>query len=223
MSVPIHIVVPARRGSSLKNKNVRFYRGEPLLARAVRKARVAADIVGAERVVVLTDSALYGNGARYAGAEVPYVDQEHGDGDDVTAALRRYLEYLGTGDVWLALLQCTAPKLLLQSVVDALEKVPELVPTDVLMTCAPLEYKGTALHLLQPGGRLVAAIAGWPEPSIPRQELPRVWRFTGGLTVVHGSQVLAAKRSFFEGCERRALPVTEEEGLDIDRVEDFDR
>lgn len=224
MSEPVHVVIPARAGSSVKNKNVRFYRGETLLGRAVRKARAVAEYFGGGmRVRVLTDSELYASVARYAGAEVPYIDVPHGGLDDVTLALRRYLDYVGTDEVWLAVLQCTAPRLMEQRMMEAIERVAGLSRRDVLMTVTPLEYKSTALLDMSAGGCLVPAVPGLPEPSIPRQELRAVWRFTGGLTVVHGTQVRAAARSFFEGGRWLAVPVDPEEALDIDRLEDFDK
>jgi CMP-N-acetylneuraminic acid synthetase len=221
---PVHIIIPARAGSSVKHKNIRFYRGETLLGRAVRKARAAADCWGrGVRVVVLTDSELYASVARYAGAEVPYIDQAHAAHDDVTLALRRYLDSVGEDDVWLAVWQCTAPRLQERRLLEALERVSQLASDEILMTVTELEYKSTALLRCGSAGELLPAVPGLPAPSIPRQELAPVWRFTGGLTVVHGTQVRGGGRSFFEGGRWRALPVDAEEALDIDRLEDFDK
>ena len=107
--------------------------------------------------------------------------------------------------------------------IEALERVSQLASDEILMTVTELEYKSTALLRVGSAGELLPAVPGLPAPSIPRQELEPVWRFTGGLTVVHGAQVRGAARSFFEGGRWRALPVDAEEGLDIDRVEDFDK
>ena len=58
--------IPARSGSSVKDKNIRKVKGKPLLVYAIEKAREA----GIKRIIVNTDSKEYGEIARNAGAEV---------------------------------------------------------------------------------------------------------------------------------------------------------
>lgn len=207
-------VICARCGSSVREKNLRAWDGKPLLGLMAERV---AGVLG--RCVVLTDSPRYAEVAREYRAEVPYVDEKHGDLDDVTLALRRYVERTGARDAWLMLVQCTSPRLSEETLRRAQRLAGMLKQDEVLMTVAELECKATAVLGLGPDGRLVPAIPGLPLPSVPRQLLPRFYRFTGGITVVHGSRVAGV--SLFEGCRMVPLVVPEVEGLDIDREEDF--
>ena len=64
-------LIPARCGSkSIKNKNVRLFRGKPLLAHSVLQALEAQTV---QRVVVSTDSTEYAELARAYGADVPFI------------------------------------------------------------------------------------------------------------------------------------------------------
>jgi len=64
-------LIPARCGSkSIKDKNVRLFRGKPLLAHSVLQAFEAQTV---QRVVVSTDSTEYAELARAHGADVPFI------------------------------------------------------------------------------------------------------------------------------------------------------
>jgi CMP-N-acetylneuraminic acid synthetase len=64
-------LIPARSGSkSIPHKNIRLFRGKPLLAHSIRHA---LDSVFVNRVIVSTDSLEYAKIAREYGAEVPFL------------------------------------------------------------------------------------------------------------------------------------------------------
>ena len=219
MGSRIHFVIPARSGSSLRDKNWREYGGEALLPKACRKCREAAAELP---LAVLTDSEVYAE--RLGWDYVPYVDVRHGDRDDVTWALGRYVRWVGDEDVWLVMVQCTSPLLGMWSIASAVRWARQGPARErVLMSVVRWRHKVTALHLLRDDGTLAQVGARLPEPSVARQLLPTGSVFTGGVTVVHGSRVVRGARSLFEGAVRVPLLVREEEALDIDRVEDFDR
>ena len=64
-------LIPARSGSKgIRNKNIRLFRGKPLLAHSVLQGLAAGCV---HRVVVSTDSAEYAEIARAYGADVPFL------------------------------------------------------------------------------------------------------------------------------------------------------
>ena len=66
-------IIPARSGSQgVQRKNVRSFKGLPLLAHSIRQARHSKHSVGM-RVIVSTDSAQYASIAKEHGAECPFL------------------------------------------------------------------------------------------------------------------------------------------------------
>jgi CMP-N,N'-diacetyllegionaminic acid synthase len=64
-------IIPARCGSkSIKDKNIKFLSGHPLLAYSVAAAKLSNKI---ERVIVSTNSIKYAEIAKKYGAEVPFI------------------------------------------------------------------------------------------------------------------------------------------------------
>jgi CMP-N,N'-diacetyllegionaminic acid synthase len=64
-------LIPARSGSkTIPHKNVRLFRGRPLLAHSIAHALAATSV---DRVIVSTDSAEYAVLARESGAETPFL------------------------------------------------------------------------------------------------------------------------------------------------------
>lgn len=112
MKVSFVPVISVRKGSSLKDKNLREYRGEPLLKRAISKARAVFGGV----CYVITDSEEYAEKAREWGAIVPFIDQIHKDGDMVSEAVKRFVNRTKIIDalkrrvpVVVVLMQATSP------------------------------------------------------------------------------------------------------------------
>lgn len=64
-------IIPARSGSkSVPHKNIRLFRGKPLIAHSIEQALAARNV---DRVLVSTDSADYARIARDVGAEAPFL------------------------------------------------------------------------------------------------------------------------------------------------------
>lgn len=118
-------IVPARAGSSLKDKNLRRF-GEdsrPLLARALEKC---ISVFGKNRVIALVDSARLAECAQSAGA-FAVLDEAVPAHEDVSARLWRLAAadfmriHAGTQ---IALVQCTSP----HTSEETLERFAELAP-----------------------------------------------------------------------------------------------
>jgi len=64
-------IIPARSGSKgLKNKNIKFFKGRPLICHTIKSALKSKHI---SRVIVSTDSKKIANIAKLNGAEIPFL------------------------------------------------------------------------------------------------------------------------------------------------------
>lgn len=207
-------IITVRKGSSLKDKNIRLYKGKPLLVNCIEKC---LEVFG--KVVVLSDSEKYAELAKASGADV-FIDDVVDDLEDVTVRMRKYCENVGF-DGRLVLCQCTSPNILLSSYQKTLDLSKNLLDNEVLMSCVEVTQKPSAFFLQDNNGYLYTAIKGMPIVSKPRQLLEKVFYYNGGITSFHSSQL--SKDSLFEGAKLIPLLITEQEILDIDTENDLRR
>ena len=72
--VKILAIIPARSGSKrIKNKNIKYFKGKPLLAHSILHSIRSKYI---QRTIVSTDSRKYAKIAIRYGAEVPFLSQK---------------------------------------------------------------------------------------------------------------------------------------------------
>jgi CMP-N-acetylneuraminic acid synthetase len=121
-------LITVRKGSSLKDKNIRLYKGKPLLVNCIEKC---LKVFG--KVVVLSDSEKYAEIAKQSGADV-FIDETVGDLEDVTIRMRKYCEAVGYNGR-LVLCQCTSPNILLESYQKTFELSKNLLDNEILMSC----------------------------------------------------------------------------------------
>lgn len=214
---PVRVLIPARKGSSLKDKNVRTWRnGKPLLAVAVETAREA---FGAPPVV-LTDSEDYAALARAAGAEVPYLDPDTDGDEDVVVKLRRWRDVSGFyGQIIVQ--QCTTPTTSAETLRRVRGEGLSLglrAGTGVLTAVADA-HKASAYFAWDGKTKEARHLMRGVSPSVPRQKIPGAWRFTGAAALVHTDALDAP--ALFDGMEFRLVPVPEREAVDIDKEDDF--
>ena len=207
-------IITVRKGSSLKDKNIRLYKGKPLLVNCIEKC---LKVFG--KVVVLSDSEKYAELAKASGADV-FIDDVVNDFEDVTIRMRKYCEAVGYNGR-LVLCQCTSPNILLSSYQKTLDLSKNLLDNEVLMSCVEVTQKPSAFFLQDDNGYLYTAIKGMPIVSKPRQLLSKVFYYNGGITSFHSSQL--SKDSLFEGAKLIPLFITEQEILDIDTENDLRR
>lgn len=78
----VYAIIPARSGSKgVKNKNIRYLEGFPMIAYSIMAARMCK---GVDRVIVSTDSEEYAKIAREYGAETPFLRPQEISGDNST-------------------------------------------------------------------------------------------------------------------------------------------
>ena len=208
----IYPVITVRKGSSLKDKNIRPYKGKPLLVNCIEKC-----IEVFEEVYVISDSPEYAQIASDAGAKI-IIDEEVADAEDVTVRLRKFAERQNIcGRIILC--QCTSPNILLNSYKKMKEQSYTLKDNEILISCTKVTQKPSAFYIKGDDGYLETAIKNMPVVSVPRQQLESVYYYNGGITSFHSSQL--KNESLFENAKLIPLILTEAEVLDIDSEKDF--
>lgn len=234
-------LICARKGSSLKDKNLREYNGTPLLRSAIERTLAAFGTC-----YVLTDSEDYAARAKEWGANVPYIDEEIAGGDIVSAQIFRFIGRLGLvsdedfGRTLIALIQCTSPNTSIDTLRGVAAVADRRIPplenyTDQAFVAASayeLPNKANAIFadVMAGAGVFQQQLDGTPIDT-PRQRLRKLYGLTGGIFVVPARQVFQRGRlcvSVFSGRDSRSTrfffhiaPLSE--ALDIDRAEDFNR
>jgi CMP-N-acetylneuraminic acid synthetase len=205
-------VITVRKGSSLKDKNIRPYKGKPLLVNCIEKC---LEVFG--EVCVISDSREYAEIAINAGANV-VIDEEVASDEDVTVRLRKFAERNNI-EGRIILCQCTSPNILLNSYKKVKEQSITLADDEIIISCTKVTQKPSAFYLKNEDGYLTTAIKNMPVVSVPRQQLESVYYYNGGITSFHTSQL--KNNSLFENAKLIPLILTEAEVLDIDSEKDF--
>jgi CMP-N-acetylneuraminic acid synthetase len=215
-------LVCARGGSKgLPGKNLRPFRGVPLVAHAVMQARAAA---GVSRVILSTDCPDIAAAAREAGAEVPFMRPAE-LATDATA------EWL----VWRHALECVRADT--GTLPDALVVVPPTAPlripaditraidafhdgdSDVVLTVTAA-HRNPWFNMVRLDARNGARLVNVPEvPFTRRQDVPVVHDLTTVAYVASPAFVLT-QSGLFAG-RVRAVEVPPERALDIDTLLDL--
>ena len=214
----INPVICVRKGSSLKDKNIRPYKdGKSLLEICIEKVK---KVFGS--VTVLADDEHYCELAKSYGAEVPYLDEKVSNSEDVTVRLRRWRDRCGINGR-IILFQCTSPNLSTESMEKMREMSKEADYKEVIVTTVVYDdVKHSALLLFDEEEKYMKqAISGDPQISKPRQELKPLYHYNGAMTSFACSQL--SKESLFDDGNLKPCMIEKWEGLDIDTIEQFNR
>lgn len=214
----INPVICVRKGSSLKDKNIRPYKnGKSLLEICVEKA---LKVFGS--VTVLADDEHYCELAKSYGAEVPYLDEKVEGNEDVTVRLKRWRDRCGINGR-IILIQCTSPNLSIDSMEKMRDMSKEADYKEVIVTTVVYDdVKHSALLLFDEEEKYMKqAISGDPQISRPRQELKPLYHYNGAMTSFACSQL--SKESLFDDGDLKPCMIEKWEGLDIDTIEQFNR
>lgn len=115
VSRPVVAIIPARKGSKgLPNKNLKVFKGKPLIAWSIESA-LKTNII--DKVFVSTDCEDIANLARKSGALVPFIRPAElaNDSASMVAVLKHFIEWftlndgVGSDEFVLILLQPTSP------------------------------------------------------------------------------------------------------------------
>ncbi len=220
-------LVPARAGSSrVRDKNIRYLAGHPLLAYTIAAARRSGVF---DTVVVSTDSADYAEVARHYGAETPFLrpaemaTDASPDIEWIGHALDQ-LEQAGHEFEVFSILRPTSPFRRAETIVDAMETFLADPDADSLRAVEPVSQHPGKMWRME-GSRLVPLLRGErdgvPWHSTPTQFLPEVWVQNASLEIawtrcVHDDGTIAGETIV-------AFHHPPPGGMDVNRPEDWDR
>lgn len=229
--VKILCIIPARSGSkAIPGKNIRLFRGKPLLTWSIEQARACRYPM---RIVVSTDSEEYAAIARTAGAEVPFlrpaeISQDWSIDEELFVhALRWLQENEKYAPDILVHLRPTYPTRSVETLNRCLEKFLEIRGDyDSLRTVVPTEKTPYKMYrLIDMGGSspkiepLFRTLDGVHEPfNNCRQNLPVTVAHNFCIDVLRGNLPLQGTMS-----GERIYPFFMEPGefFDIDTPEDW--
>lgn len=216
MNNTINAVITVRKGSSLKDKNIRPYKdGKNLLQICVEKA---IKVFGS--VTVLADDEHYCELAKSYGAEVPYLDEKVEGNEDVTVRLKRWRDRCGINGR-IILLQCTSPNISIESMEKMRDMSKDADYVKIIMSV--VEYNDVKysafMYYNENTNTLDQAMRNCPPISRPRQELRPLYHYNGAMTSFACTQL--DKTSLFDKAYFVPCFIGNDEGLDIDTLEQF--
>jgi len=217
-------IIPARSGSkSLPNKNIRSFRGTPLLGLAAQQAHAATLV---DRVIVSTDDEYYAAIAREYGAETPFLRPANLAGDLSTDletfehALRWYKQDTGELPEIVVHLRPTYPNRTPADIDAAVGLLREHPEWDAVRSVSAAPESPLKMWWIRPDGTLEqVADAGIAEShSLPRQALPTAFLQNACVDAIRPSTIL--ERRSMTGCALGAYIMDHHH--DIDTLADFD-
>jgi len=218
-------IIPARIGSTgVKKKNIRPLAGRPLVEHAILTALASR----LDRVIVSTDAPEIAEVARAAGAEVPFLRPAELAGNEAIAmaVVRHALAYLADVEGWrpdaVAYLQPTSPLRTAAHIDAGLELLDQA--TDSVWTVVAVAEHPYFMYSPAPGARMLEYVSLDEKPE-RRQDLPPLYHVNPVLMLSWTRYLLAAGNETALVVNRdnfRALPISREEGVDINTELDFE-
>ena len=222
-------LIPARSGSKgLKDKNIRDFKGKPLIAHSIHQAK-ECDFVESMRIIVTTDSKKYAEVAKKYGAEVPFIRPA-----DISQDMSTDLEFMKHAVHWLKENENYEADIILQlRPTQPLRKVEDINKTlsifienyanfDSLRTVIEFEkspYKMYRINnnVLEPLFTSVDDITNEPYNQC-RQNLPTTYLHNGYIDILKTSILQEDKIS---GSKILPYIMNKKDTIDIDTEEDW--
>ena len=222
-------LIPARSGSKgLKDKNIRDFKGKPLIAHSIHQAK-ECDFVESMRIIVTTDSKKYAEVAKKYGAEVPFIRPA-----DISQDMSTDLEFMKHAVHWLKENENYEADIILQlRPTQPLRKVEDINKTlsifienyanfDSLRTVIEFEkspYKMYRINnnVLEPLFTSVDDITNEPYNQC-RQKLPTTYLHNGYIDILKTSILQEDKIS---GSKIFPYIMNKKDSIDIDTEEDW--
>ena len=221
-------VIPARSGSkSLPHKNIKLWRGKPLLAYSIEHAKSSKYDM---RVVVSTDSEDYAKIARQYGAEVPFLRPSSISQDSSTdlECMQHCLQELKLQDNYepdvLVHLRPTQPQRSVKDLDTSLDLFLQLYDSyDSLRSVIPVDKSPFKMYVidgiqLKP---LFNQVRDIKEPyNVGRQMLPQAYLHNGYIDLIKCSVI---REGSMTGGRILCWKMKKCDNVDIDSQIDFDR
>lgn len=213
-------IIPARGGSKgIKNKNIRMFGGQPLIAHTVLCAKKSKFI---NRIVVSTDSEAIARVSKKYGAEAPFLRPAElaGDKSKVADAVIHLLVKLkkdeGYRPDYIVLLQTTSPLRLPSDIDAALELCFKRRAPAVVSLCSTEQL----LYAKDKNDRLKLVSSKEFLKSTNRQQLPATYKLDGSMVYAIKTKVFLDKKTFLpENTVGYIIPRWR--AVDLDEVQDF--
>lgn len=210
-------IIPARSGSKgVRNKNIREFRGKPLMAHSIQSALKSGVC---DEVFVSTDSEEYAQIAKEWGASVPFLRSKESARDEsksidcVIEALEHYKERGEEFDA-VILLQPTSPLRNEVHIAEAYEKFLQY-REDLASVCESLE---NPLFMRRIKDERLCNLLSLPS-SVRRQDLQKCYVLNGAI-YINAISRLSENTSFNDN--PLSYVMGREESLDIDEEGDFE-
>ncbi len=222
MQIPKNIlaIIPARKGSrGLKDKNLSLLDKHPLVVHTFAAARSSKLLT---RMIMSTDDCRIAQLALRHGIEVPflrpkYLASDRAKSTDVALhALMHVQKHEDYSPDLIVLLQPTAPLRTGAHIDDAIRKLCARRGDSLVSLCRLSEPHPYKLKRLK-NGFVVPFLTG-TDSTVPRQQLPEVYRLNGAIYIVT-REVLLKEKSFFG---TRVIPYFMEEDFSVNIDSGFD-
>ncbi|MBF0665325.1 MAG: acylneuraminate cytidylyltransferase family protein [Brevundimonas sp.] len=211
-------VITARGGSKgLPGKNLRPFRGRPLIAWTIEAARRSRLV---DRVILSSDDAGIIQAAEGLGCETPFVRSAELSGDEA-ASVDVVLDALDRtpGYQIVVLLQPTSPLRAAADIDGALGRM-ELAGAPSCVSVCEAPAHPWLIYRRDDQGRLDPFAVPPADASLRRQDLPLAWMLNGAVYVADVSW-LRRERTFLKPGETEAWEMPVERSADIDTLEEF--
>ena len=209
-------VIPARSGSKgLKDKNIIDLCGKPMLVYSIEAAVKAGCF---DRVILSTDSPLYGRIGEKAGAEVVYRDESVSDDKATTyMVLRDLFDRIETDFDYFMLLQPTSPLRDETHVLEAVRIFEERADTfDFLASVKEADHPRVLVHPLDTDGSMRFFDTDY---SSYRRQAFRDVTPNGAIYIAKLDAYLRQKH--FYGEKSLGYPMTAFDSVDVDNALDY--
>jgi CMP-N,N'-diacetyllegionaminic acid synthase len=223
-------IIPARSGSKgIPNKNIKSYRGKPLMAWSIEQAQKSKHPM---RIIVSTDSEEYAEIARKYGAEVPFLRPSEISQDLSTdyECIRHVLERLRETERYISNIVVQLRPTYPTRKVEDLDRCLDIYLSErqngytSLRTVIPYDKSPYKMYRIGENGKhlqpLFEEVDGLQEPyNRCRQELPQCYLHNGCIDIMETSTVMGGSVT---GNKIYAYTMDPKEIKDIDYIKDWD-
>ena len=213
-------IIPARSGSKgLKDKNIKELNGKPLIAYSIACALESGMF---DKVFVSTDSPQYADIAMEYGADASFLRSEENSGDtagswDVVREVIERLREQGETYEEIMLLQATSPLRAACDIVNAIDLLHEK-KGNAVVSLTECEHSPLWCNTL-PENLSMEGFDRDEYKDLPRQLLPRYYRYNGALYLVTAEELDKKEHMLEKGCYGYIMP--QSRSIDIDTALDF--
>lgn len=225
-------LIPARSGSKgIKDKNIKLFKNKPLLAWSIEQA-LNSSFVKHMRIIVSTDSLLYGKIAINYGAEVPFLRPKEisqdlsTDKEFIIYTIERLKKEVGYEPDLILQLRPTYPLRKIKIIDDCIQKfIDNYNKYDSLRTIVPFNKSPYKMYTLENNNlkplfkNTIINNNIFSEPyNECRQNLPKTYLHNGYVDII---KTIILKNNIISGDKIYGYLMSEDETNDIDYLEDW--